>query len=83
MKLSKIAMLALKGSDKGIKERIAEALGVSLNTVWKWIRDNENNGDLTKVTAVQIISEETGIPVDQILEEVNETEVVSGGKDNI
>jgi hypothetical protein len=75
MKLSKIALLALKGTGKEAKERIAEALGTSLNSVWRWISENKNNGDLTKAKAVEIIAEETGLDAGQVLEEETSEEM--------
>ena len=67
MKLTNIAILALKGSDQGIKKVIAEATGVTPSTVYRWISDNENNGGLTKAIVVKIIREELGLEDSQIL----------------
>jgi hypothetical protein len=69
MKLSKTALFALKGAPKESKERLATALGASVNSVYRWINENEDNGDLTKAMAVQVISEETGLNREDILEE--------------
>lgn len=70
MKITKIAILALKGMDKGVKERIAAVAGVNIATVYQWILDNKDNGNLTKASVVKVIEHETGLPEDQILEEV-------------
>lgn len=58
------------------KNRIAMDMDCSVFTVERWIKDNEDNGDLTKAKSLQIISEETGLPMEEILEEsdVNETQ---------
>jgi hypothetical protein len=77
MKLSKIAILALRGLDQSIKERIAEATGFSLSSIYDWIAENRDNSRLTLAAVVQIISEETGLTQDQILESVEETKVIS------
>jgi DNA-binding transcriptional regulator YiaG len=55
-----------------VKNRLALALDCSVPTVERWIKENESNGDLTKATAVQIISEETDLTQGEILEEGKE-----------
>jgi transposase len=65
MKLSKIAILALKGS-KGSKKRIADALGVTESTVYRWIA--ENHDSLTKASSMLVIREITGLSDSEILE---------------
>ena len=78
MRLSKIAILAINGS-KDCKRRLSEEMKVSSNTLWRWITENENNGDLTKAKSIQIIREETGLEDSQILEEdIVAEELVSG-----
>jgi hypothetical protein len=68
MKLTKIAILALRGFDRGIKGRIAEAAGgVTVSTLNRWIADNDDN--LTKAAVVKIIGKETGLTDQEILEE--------------
>lgn len=52
-----------------VKNRLALAFRKSGYTIERWIDENVENGDLTKAMAVQIISEETGLTDDQILEE--------------
>jgi predicted transcriptional regulator len=69
MRLSKTAILALRGTDQETKERIAKAIGVSTPTIYRYIQANEINGQLTKAAAVKKISEETGLSNDQVLEE--------------
>lgn len=67
MKLSNVAILALKGSDQGIKERIAEAIGVTPSTVYRWI--SANSKELTLAASLKVIREEFGLPDSQLLEE--------------
>ena len=47
------------------KNRLALAMNCSVQTIERWIKENEDNGKLTTVTAVQIIKEETGFGVDE------------------
>lgn len=61
MKLSKSAILALKGCSKDSRERIATAMKVGLKSVNRWIAQNQENGPLTTLTALQVIKEETGL----------------------
>lgn len=49
---------------------LALQLDCSVPTVDRWIKANDENGDLTKSAAVQVISEETGLNQSEILEEV-------------
>lgn len=66
MKLSHIAILAIRGS-KGIVPKLSKALGVSDPTVYAYIAENSDN--LTKAAALKVIREETGLTDEQILEE--------------
>lgn len=66
MKLSKGAILALKGTDQAAKERIAEVAGVAPSTVYRWINQNDDN--LTKAAILNIICVETGLAESEILE---------------
>lgn len=65
MKLSTAAQLALKGLDRKGKERLAESLGVSVSTVNRYIAENDDN--LTKAAALQVIRGITGLPDQEIL----------------
>ena len=68
MSLSKIALLSLKGS-KHMRCQIADSEACSLETVNRWIR--QNNSMLTKASILAIIRQETGLTVEQILEDVS------------
>jgi transposase len=77
MKLSKVAILAIRGH-KDMKKQIAKATGASEPTVYRWLADNDDN--LTKAVVLEIIRKETGLPDDQILvseEEEKATNVAS------
>ena len=67
MRLSRIAILAVKGASPGIIKKLAEAIGVSEPSVYRFINDNDDN--LTKAAALKVIELETGLTRDQILEE--------------
>lgn len=65
--LSKLALLAVKGASPGILKRLAPAIGVTEATIYQYIRDNNSN--LTKAAAMQVIREETGLSDAEILED--------------
>lgn len=71
MQLSNITILALRGSEKEVKQKIADAVGVTIHAVYRWINDNDDN--LTKASALKVIREELGLTDQQILEEISET----------
>lgn len=73
MKLSKIAILALRGCPRRTKQKIADELSMSLNTFYRLINENERDGDLTKATALKTIAGVTGLDDSQILEESAES----------
>lgn len=66
MKLTKIALLAVKGCGRGMVQRLSDALGVSEPTTYTYIATNSDN--LTKAAALAVIREETGLTDEQILE---------------
>jgi hypothetical protein len=70
MKLTKAAILALRGIQFESKEALAKALGVSMKTLYRYLTDNDDN--LTKATALDFIRKETGLADSEILE--NQTE---------
>lgn len=63
----KISDKALSAITTKAKNRIALAMDCSVYTVDRWIKDNEEDGDLTKATVVAIIAEETELPESKIL----------------
>lgn len=65
MKLSRIALLAIRGACPGIVGRLAKAIEVSDPTVYRYISDNDDN--LTKAAALAVIREETGLTDSEIL----------------
>lgn len=68
MKLSKLAILAIKGLGSQGKTVLAQACGVTEACIYKWIATNDDN--LTKAAAIKAIREHTGLEDSQILEEV-------------
>lgn len=66
MQISKAAILALKGTDKEAKKRIASAVGVEVSTVYRWI--NQNHINLTHAASLDAITKEIGLPEELILE---------------
>lgn len=66
MKLTHIAILAVKGSGKDMIDKLAEALRVTDKTVYRYISDNSD--ELTKAAALKVIREVTGLTDEQILE---------------
>lgn len=77
MKLSKLAILALKGTEVDFREHLAKSIGVSLQTLYRYITENDPN--LTKAAALVLIREITGLNNEEILE-ADETTVVAALK---
>lgn len=67
MKLTKVAILALRGLDHEAKRRIGEAADVEVSTVYRWIRDNSKN--LTQPGILDAISREIALPRELILDQ--------------
>lgn len=67
MKLSTAAILALKGMSKEQRSVIAEACGVKLSTLYRWTVQNDSS--LTTAVALKAISQLTGLPHEQLLED--------------
>lgn len=70
MKLSRLALLAIKGCGKDFKKKLADAMGVNVQTAYRWIQDENDN--LTKAAAMKVIREETGLSDAEILEIENQ-----------
>lgn len=66
MKLTKITLLALRGSQEA-REAIRLVTGVNKATVWRWINDNDDN--LTKAAVLKVIREELGLSDEEILDD--------------
>lgn len=69
MRLTKTAKEAIKRNTRA-KNRLALAFDKSGFTIERWIDENEENGNLTKATAINIISEELKLEDSEILEGV-------------
>ena len=72
MKLSNQAIYGLKYSHTA-KARIMYEFNIGTSTIWRWITENETDGDLTKVRAVKLIAKELNMPEDAILIDDEET----------
>ena len=68
MRLSKVAIMALKGSDSNFKEKLAVELGVSPQTLYRYIAIADKDDTLTKAGALELIRSETGLSDEFILE---------------
>ena len=68
MKLSSEAIEGIKSSNSA-QARIMTEFDVSWNTVYRWTRENEPDGDLTKTKAVKLLAEELNMPEESILTE--------------
>lgn len=73
MQLSNIAILALRGCGRDVKQKMADAAKVTIHAIYRWINDNDDN--LTKASVLKVIREELGLTDDQILEETAGSEV--------
>jgi hypothetical protein len=70
MIIADIAIKSIHGNTQA-KTRLAQSLKASIHTVERWIKDNLENGPLTRILAVEIISEETGIEFHKVTEKTN------------
>jgi hypothetical protein len=66
MKLTKIALLAVKGCGRKMVRKLSAALGVEEPTIYRYIASNSEN--LTKAAALEVIRKETGLNDDLLLE---------------
>ena len=71
-RLTQKAINAINDKKPGSLRQLAGALDCSENSVYRHIRDNVSNGDLTKIAAMEVIREVTGLTDSQILESVVE-----------
>ena len=66
MKLSNEALNRLKYSNTA-KGLLMYEFNVGTSTIWRWITENEPDGDLTRVKAVKLLAKEFNMPEDAIL----------------
>ena len=66
MKLTKLALQSIVQHSPGIKSKLALALGCSEGSINRYIRENDDN--LTKAAALEVIRQETGLKDDEILD---------------
>lgn len=67
MKLSKVALLALRGMDRATRKRLAQDMGVTEDTIYRWMRTNDDS--FTKAANLNILRRELGLTDDDLLEE--------------
>jgi hypothetical protein len=67
MTLSPLAIAKINTSDTRLK--LALRLHVTEKSIIDYIKSNKNNGSLTKVSALIVIKEETGLTEEEILNE--------------
>jgi hypothetical protein len=66
MKLTSIAIEAIIKHSSSIKSKLAIALKCSEGSINRYIRENDDN--LTKAAALEVICKETGLKREEILE---------------
>lgn len=66
MKLSNLALLALKGMNLENKKRVADEMGLTMDTFYRWLRTNDEK--LTMAACTTVIKKEFGLTDEQILE---------------
>ena len=69
----KLTNKAIRAINSNTRIKISLAMGCSFYTVDRWVRENADNGDLTKAVPLKIIKEETGLGSSEILEKSNVT----------
>lgn len=72
MKLTQKAIELVK--DQKIRAQLILALKVTDQTIMRWIKDNQDNGTLTTMAAMDVIRRNTGLGDSEILEEAIEPE---------
>jgi hypothetical protein len=66
--LSSQVLQKIKASTPDIISKLALALSTSSNSIYRFVRENEINGDLTKFAALEVFQQEFNMSVEQILE---------------
>ena len=65
MKIKSEVLTRIK-EDKDLREKLAAKMGRTVHTVYLWMWGNSDN--LTKYEALQVISDHTGLTVENLLE---------------
>lgn len=66
MKISNLALAALKGLRLEDKKRVANEMGLTMDTFYRWLRTNDEK--LTMAACTTVIKKEFGLTDEQILE---------------
>jgi hypothetical protein len=76
MRLSKIVILALKGMNRDERKTLAETMGITEDTLYRWIRTNDEK--FTMAGHLLVLQKTFGLEMPQLLlEEVQDTTVAA------
>jgi DNA-binding transcriptional regulator YiaG len=67
MKLSKVAILALRGMDRVARKSLADQMGVTEDTLYRWMRTNDEK--FTLAAHLMVLRRELGLTDNDLLEE--------------
>ena len=70
IRLTAVALQAIRDRSPGIKSKLALALGCSEGSINRYLRTNDDA--LTKAAALEVIRNETGLTNAEILETINQ-----------
>lgn len=72
MKLKTEVIYRIDGYDRRrngeVKHALRQTLDRGMNSIYLYLRENRENGELTKYAALQVISEKLGIAINDLLE---------------
>lgn len=67
-----MALEAIKHKERlRLRNRLALELDVHFSSLERWLKENENDGPLTRASALKLIEEETGMAQEEILIDEN------------
>jgi hypothetical protein len=66
MRLSKVAILAIRGMDRDERKRLSDRMGITEDTMYRWMRANDDN--FTKAAYLGILREELKLSDAELLE---------------
>lgn len=71
------AIMEIESQRPGIISKLALALGCSDNSINRYLRENEENGDLTKYAALEVLQAEIKLPIGKIIREKSYVKVTT------
>lgn len=81
MRLSKIVVMALKGSSTDFRTGLANLLETNFKNLNRWIDANKNNGPLTTQISINMMLKEFDTPgIDKLLFENESAAAISDGE---